>query len=235
MNAQTAQSRPAESYDLFDGFIRYGNGNPDCPDNRIPSPQHSPAGYESLSFFPSLYRVEYEIRRPGPSETGLRGPRLQQGQRGDGFHQNFIETVWSAAHKQFPEAIDQPEIRVSHIVKGRIPEAIHKPVGQLLESDKTIYYERMMFCFEIPSVYEEIEGNRLNLSVGGVRAYNHENLYSKKTAEKFRVFIGFKNLVCCNLWRLDGRISKRTASHERAGFVRCDRCVCFCLTMPNAM
>ena len=54
MNAQTAQSRPAESY-------------------------------ESLSFFPSLYRVEYEIRRPGPSETGLRGPRLQQGQRGDGF------------------------------------------------------------------------------------------------------------------------------------------------------
>ena len=88
---------------------------------------------------------------------------------------------------------------VSHIIKGRIPEAIHKPVNQLLETDKTIYYERMAFCFEIPTIYEDVAGNRLNLSIGGVRAYNHENLYSKKTVEKFKVFIGFKNLVCCNL------------------------------------
>lgn len=69
----------------------------------------------------------------------------------------------------------------------------------LLESDKTIYYERMMFCFEIPTIHEDIMGNRLNLTIGGVRAYNHENLYSKKGAEKFKVFIGFKNLVCCNM------------------------------------
>ena len=115
-------------------------------------------------------------------------------------HQSFIETVWNAAHRLFPqESIDMPEIVVSHIIKGRIPEAIHKPVNQLLETDKTIYYERMAFCFEIPSIYEEVAGNRLNLSIGGVRAYNHENLYSKKTVEKFKVFIGFKNLVCCNL------------------------------------
>lgn len=115
-------------------------------------------------------------------------------------HQSFIETVWNAAHRLFPqEAIDTPDIVVSHIIKGRIPEAIHKPVNLLLETDKTIYYERMAFCFEIPSIYEEVAGNRLNLSIGGVRAYNHENLYSKKTVEKFKVFIGFKNLVCCNL------------------------------------
>ena len=94
---------------------------------------------------------------------------------------------------------DAPDIVVSHIIKGRIPEAIHKPVNQLLETDKTIYYERMAFCFEIPTIYEDVAGNRLNLSIGGVRAYNHENLYSKKTVEKFKVFIGFKNLVCCNL------------------------------------
>ena len=66
-------------------------------------------------------------------------------------------------------------------------------------SDKTIYFERMMFCFEIPTIYEDIAGNRLNLTIGGVRAYNHMNLYSKKGAEKFKVFIGFKNLVCCNM------------------------------------
>lgn len=97
------------------------------------------------------------------------------------------------------ESIESPDIRVSHIVKGRIPEAIHKPANQLLESDKTIYYERMMFCIEIPTIYETIDGNKLTLTVGGVRAYNTMNLYSKKTVEKFKVFVGFRNLVCCNL------------------------------------
>jgi hypothetical protein len=115
-------------------------------------------------------------------------------------HPNFIESVWDAASQVFPnESIEEPSIRVSHVIKGRIPEAIHKPVNQLLESDKTIYYERMMFCFEIPTIHEDIAGNRLNLTIGGVRSYNHENLYSKKGVEKFKVFIGFKNLVCCNM------------------------------------
>ena len=115
-------------------------------------------------------------------------------------HNAFIETVWDAANSFFSgEKVDEPAIRVSHIVKGRIPEAIHKPANQLLESDKTQYFERMMFCIEIPTIHETVEGNRLTLSVGGVRAYNQMNLYSKKTVERFKVFIGFKNLVCCNL------------------------------------
>lgn len=115
-------------------------------------------------------------------------------------HQTFIDTVLEAAHRVFPfERITAPSIRVSHIVKGRIPEAIHKPVSQLLESDKTIYYERMMFCFEIPTIFQEIDGSMLKLTIGGVRAYNEQNLYSKKSPEKFKIFIGFKNMVCCNL------------------------------------
>ena len=115
-------------------------------------------------------------------------------------HPNFIESVWEAANRVFSgESIEQPEIRVSHIIKGRTPEAIHKSIKDLLEEDKTIYYERMMFCFEIPTIHEDIAGNRLNLTIGGVRSYNHENLYSKKGMEKFKIFIGFKNLVCCNM------------------------------------
>lgn len=115
-------------------------------------------------------------------------------------HSNFIETVWDAANQFFKrETLEKPDIRVSHVIKGRTPDAIYKPVNQLLDADKTIYYERMAFCFETPSITETIDGNRLNLSIGGVRAYNHENLYSKKSAEKFKIFIGFKNLVCCNL------------------------------------
>ena len=115
-------------------------------------------------------------------------------------HQTFIDTVVDAAYQVFPhEEIATPAIRVSHVVKGRIPEAIHKPVNQLLESDKTIYYERMMFCVEIPTIFEDIDGSRLSLTVGGVRAYNEQNLYAKKSPEKFKIFIGFKNMVCCNL------------------------------------
>ena len=115
-------------------------------------------------------------------------------------HPAFIETVAEAVSTFYNgETIETPEIRVSHIIKGRIPEAIHKPANQLLESDKTIYYERMMFCIEIPTIYETVEGNQLTLTVGGVRAYNHMNLYSKKSVERFKIFVGFKNLVCCNL------------------------------------
>ena len=115
-------------------------------------------------------------------------------------HSQFIETVWECTQRMFRNCIvEEPEIRVSHIIKGRTPEAIHKTVKELTEEDKTIYYERMMFCMEIPSITETIDGCRLNLSVGGVRAYNQENLYSKKGFEKFKVFVGFKNMVCCNM------------------------------------
>ncbi len=115
-------------------------------------------------------------------------------------HQSFIGAVMDAAQKVFPfEEFSNPSIRVSHVVKGRIPEAIHKPVSQLLDSERTIYYERMMFCFEIPTIFQDINGCRLNLTIGGVRAYNEQNLYSRKAPEKFKLFIGFKNMVCCNL------------------------------------
>lgn len=130
-------------------------------------------------------------------------------------HNAFIETVWEAANSFFSgEKVDEPAIRVSHIVKGRIPEAIHKPANQLLESDKTQYFERMMFCLEVPTIYETVEGNKLTLSIGGVRAYNQMNLYSKKTVERFKVFIGFKNLVCCNLCvSTDGYLSNLEVSN----------------------
>ena len=115
-------------------------------------------------------------------------------------HVAFIETVQDAARTFFQgEQIELPDIRVSHVIKGRIPEAIHKPANQLLESDKTIYYERCAFVIQVPTIYETVNGNRLTLTIGGVRAYNHTNLYSKKTAERFKVFIGFTCKVCTNL------------------------------------
>ena len=115
-------------------------------------------------------------------------------------HQEFIESVLSAISKVFPHhSISTPEIRVSHQIKGRTPDAIHLNAKDLLDHQKTIYYERMAFVINIPSIVDSINGNELTLSVGGVRSYNLENLYNKKTLEKFKFFIGFQNKVCLNM------------------------------------
>lgn len=132
-------------------------------------------------------------------------------------HPQFIEAVYDAATSFFQrEQVEQPDIRCSHVVKGRTPEAIHKPANQLLESDKTIYYERCAFSLDIPTVYETVGGNKLNLSIVGVRAYNHMNLYSKKSAEVFKLAIGFKNQVCTNMCVFtDGYNSKLEVTNTR--------------------
>jgi hypothetical protein len=115
-------------------------------------------------------------------------------------HYEFIEAVREVTKLLYPNhSVTMPNIRVSHIVKGRIPSAIRKPANQLKEHEKTIYYERMAFMIEIPEIATYVCGNRLNLTIGGVRSYSEQNLFSKKTLEKFKLFIGFKNMVCCNL------------------------------------
>lgn len=114
-------------------------------------------------------------------------------------HAEFIEAVADTVGHVFQnEEILYPVVRVSHPIKGRIPEAMGKPAKELIPSEKTLYYERMAFAIEIPSIRDTIMGNDLSLVVGGVRAYNLENLYSRKSLERFKVFIGFKNLVCTN-------------------------------------
>ena len=115
-------------------------------------------------------------------------------------HPEFINMVAEIGSNVFRgERMLKPAIRVSHPIKGRIPEAMGKAVKDLREDEKTIYWERMAFMIELPNIAETINGNRLSLTIGGVRSYNLENLYSRKIEETFKVFIGFKNLVCTNL------------------------------------
>ncbi len=115
-------------------------------------------------------------------------------------HQEFIDVVLNAVGNVFPHhSISNPEIRVSHQIKGRTPNAIYKPVKELLEHEKTIYYERMAFIIKVLSITDAVNGNDLSLTIGGVRSYNLENLYNKKSLEKFKFFIGFQNQVCMNL------------------------------------
>jgi hypothetical protein len=116
-------------------------------------------------------------------------------------HTEFIEATQDMVADIFSrEQILKPVIRLSHPIKGRIPSARSKPAIELLEEEKTIYYERMAFAIEIPTIQDSIEGNTLSLTVGGVKAYNLDNLNTRKGSdEHFKVFIGFKNKICTNL------------------------------------
>lgn len=115
-------------------------------------------------------------------------------------HAEFVKAVMEAVQTIYKEEeLTDASIKVSHPIKGRIPEAKGKPVKELLDHERTLYYERMAFMIEIPSITASVAGDTVSLTVGGVRAYNHENLYNTKGPEKFKVFIGFKNWVCTNL------------------------------------
>lgn len=115
-------------------------------------------------------------------------------------HQDFINTVHEAACTMFSgERVNSPEIRVSHIVRGRVPSALGKRASELLESEKTQFYQRLAFAFTIPTIHENVNGQKLELCIGGVRNYNDLNLYrANKGMEKFSVFIGWRVNVCSN-------------------------------------
>lgn len=115
-------------------------------------------------------------------------------------HSQFIDATKEVVQANFSNTrILEPNIRISHVIKGRVPSALGKAVNELRPEEKTIYYQRCAFMIELPSLTENVNNNSLSLSIGGVRALNQENLYSKRNMEKFKVFIGFKNLVCTNL------------------------------------
>ena len=115
-------------------------------------------------------------------------------------HQDFIEAVHDAAKTFYQgETVNAPDIRVSHIVRGRTPNALGKRASELLECEKTQFYQRMAFAFTIPTIYESIDGQKLELCIGGVRNYNDLNLYrASKSLEKFSVFVGWRVVVCSN-------------------------------------
>ncbi len=116
-------------------------------------------------------------------------------------HGDFIQTTYDVINHCFKgEDILSPSIRVSHPIKGRTPEARYKPASQLEDHERTIYYERAMFVFEIPSIQRTIDGQTLSLTIGGVKCYGDDKLNNKKgTAEHFKIFIGFSVKVCSNL------------------------------------
>jgi hypothetical protein len=117
-------------------------------------------------------------------------------------HHEIIDCVHKVAKNWFyGETVLPPTIRVSHPIKGRIPEAKYKKANELYPWEQTLYYERMMFCIEIPTIIGEVNGNLLSLTIGGVKSYTTDNLYGKRPSgeQHLQLFVGFKNHACCNL------------------------------------
>ena len=115
-------------------------------------------------------------------------------------HQDFISCVHEAASDFYKEeTLNLPEIRVSHIVRGRTPNALGKKASELLESEKTQFYQRLAFAFTIPTIYETLNGQKLELCIGGVRNYSDLNLYRQtRGTEKFSIFVGWRVHICSN-------------------------------------
>jgi len=116
-------------------------------------------------------------------------------------HADFVSTSADIIHDIFHgEHILKPNIRVSHPIKGRIPTAKDKPAHLLTDDERTLFYERMMFVIEVPSITSIVDGNELSLTIGGVKSYSEDNMYQRSGADQhFKIFIGFKNKVCTNL------------------------------------
>ena len=115
-------------------------------------------------------------------------------------HQEFAENVLGAAMDYFNgETFGELECRVSHPISGRNPNALRTPANLLTEADKTLFFQRFCFCFELTSMTKTIDGQPICLTIGGVRAYNEQNLYANKSPEKLKIFIGWRVCVCSNL------------------------------------
>ena len=113
-------------------------------------------------------------------------------------HQSFIQSVIEAGSNVFGE-LTPVEIRVSHPINGRVPSAQFKKTSDLLDSEKTVYYQRMAFVCHVIGLSRIINDQPVHLTIGGVRAYNEDKLYGRQTPMKFKIFVGWQVRVCSNL------------------------------------
>jgi len=112
---------------------------------------------------------------------------------------DFINSFVDEARAYYGEASD-PEIRVSHPIKGRIPSARNKRANELEPHEKTIYYQRMMFVTRIKSNNLLRNGQEFDLIAGGIKAYNQDRLDSfGSKSQHFNLFIGIQVKVCANM------------------------------------
>lgn len=110
---------------------------------------------------------------------------------------SIIKATMRAAEEVYGE-LTIPEIRVSHRIQGRTPEAMNKPTSELQDEDITTFYQRMAFLCRVQGITRIINGQELHLSIGAVRSYSEDKLFGRPTPSKMRLFVGWFVKVCTN-------------------------------------
>ena len=112
-------------------------------------------------------------------------------------HTKFIETVKSAAEKVFGE-LTPVEIRVSHPIIGRTPDAIHLKASELREDQKTCFHQRLAWICHVKGLTRNIDGKTVELTVAGCRSYHEDKLYNRLSPMHFRVAVMWSMRICSN-------------------------------------
>lgn len=110
---------------------------------------------------------------------------------------SIIKATMRAAEEVYGE-LTIPEIRVSHRIQGRTPEAMNKPASELQDSDITTFYQRMAFCAHVKTLTRSINGVDVNLVIGATRSYAEDKLFGRPTPSKMKLFVGWMVKICSN-------------------------------------
>lgn len=133
---------------------------------------------------------------------------------------DFVQTATDIAETVFNEELLSLDIKVSHAIKGRTFEARHKKASELLEHERTVYFERMTFLAQLP-IMQQVEGQDMYMCIAGVKAYNRENLNTtaERGLQRFQIAVGFKVDVCTNLclWSDGANLDIRVRNLDELG------------------
>ena len=112
-------------------------------------------------------------------------------------HGSIIKATMKAAEQVFGE-LAPVQIRVSHRVQGRTPEAMDKLTSELTEEDKTEFYQRMGFVIRAKNFTRVVNGVEVNLCVGGTRSYAEEKLFGRPAPAHIKLVCGWHVRLCSN-------------------------------------
>lgn len=110
---------------------------------------------------------------------------------------SIIKATMKAAEEVYGE-LTPVEIRVSHRIQGRTPEAMNKPASELQDEDITTFWQRMAFICHVKTLTRTINGVEVHLCIGGTRSYSEDKLFGKPTPSKMKLFVGWVIKLCSN-------------------------------------
>ena len=110
---------------------------------------------------------------------------------------SIIKATMKAAEEIYGE-LTPAEIRVSHRIQGRTPEAMNKPASELHDEDITTFWQRMAFVCHVKTLTRSINGVDVNLVIGGTRSYSEDKLFGRPTPSKMKLFVGWMVKICSN-------------------------------------